>query len=403
VIQEYVISKKDKQSYLILYGPTWDGASQVSKHHLAKYWAKLGHSVLYVESQFHLISFITRMKEAFRLSARFIFGPNKITNNLWIHCFPSIFPYRSGVSFLTNSFSLAINQFIPRILIKKLCKTLELDNPVVIVGTATALPVIQKLHPKLVVYHCSDDYSSQPNFPASFKALEEKLIARSDLIICTAKSLTEVKAPMNPQTYTVTNGADVDHFRSSLDDNTEIPAEIKDLSGPVIGYVGTVFEWLDFEMIAKAARAKPEYNFVFIGPVTTDISIILNVPNIHMLGSKSYSSIPNYLKGFDVATIPFIIHDVTLRASPVKFYEYLASGTPIVATRLPDLERFENLVQLVSRPDQYVESIDIALKDKSTTAVSKRLAEAKKHSWESRFEKIDQLIDLALEKLEPSK
>ena len=81
MIQEYVISKKDKQSYLILYGPTWDGASQVSKHHLAKYWAKLGHSVLYVESQFHLISFITRMKEAFRLSARFIFGPNKITNN----------------------------------------------------------------------------------------------------------------------------------------------------------------------------------------------------------------------------------------------------------------------------------------------------------------------------------
>ena len=119
--------------------------------------------------------------------------------------------------------------------------------------------------------------------------------------------------------------------------------------------------------------------------------------------SKSYSSIPNYLKGFDVATIPFIIHDVTLRASPVKFYEYLASGTPIVATRLPDLERFENLVQLVSRPDQYVESIDIALKDKSTTAVSKRLAEAEKHSWESRFEKIDQLIDLALEKLESGK
>ena len=65
-------------SYLILYGPTWDGASQVSKHHLAKYWANLGHSVLYVESQFHLLSFITRAKEAFRLLTRFIFGPNKV-------------------------------------------------------------------------------------------------------------------------------------------------------------------------------------------------------------------------------------------------------------------------------------------------------------------------------------
>jgi len=403
VNQESVISETNKHSYLILYGPTWDGASQVSKHHLARYWADLGHSVLYVESQFHLFSFITRMKEAFRLLTRFIFGPNKVANNLWIHCFPSVFPYRSGVSFLTNSLTLAINQFVPRKLINSLCKSLKLDNPVVIIGTATALPIIERLDPKLVVYHCSDDYSSQPNFPSSFQDLEKKLIARADLIICTAKELTEIKAPMNPQTYTVTNGADVNHFKSSLDDSTEIPVEIKDFSGPVIGYVGTVFEWLDFEMIAKAARAKPEYNFVFIGPVTTDISLIHDIPNVHILGPKSYSSIPNYLKGFDVATIPFIIHDVTLRASPVKFYEYLASGTPIVATRLPDLEKFDHLVDLFSRPDQYVESLDKALTDKSTTALNKRLAEAGKHSWESRFEKIDELIDHAVAKLEPSK
>ncbi|PZC45908.1 MAG: Glycosyltransferase involved in cell wall bisynthesis [Chloroflexi bacterium] len=401
--QESVISERNKHSYLILYGPTWDGASQVSKHHLAKYWANLGHSVLYVESQFHLFSFITRMKEALRLLTRFIFGPNKVENNLWIHCFPSVFPYRSGVSFLANSLTLAINQFIPRRLINSLCESLKLDSPVVIVGTATALPIIERLNPKLVVYHCSDDYSSQPNFPSSFKDLEKKLIARADLIICTAEELTEIKAPMNPQTYTITNGADIDHFKSSLEDATEVPAEIKDFSGPVIGYVGTIFEWLDFEMIANAAREKPGYNFVFIGPITTDISLIHDIPNIHMLGPKSYGSIPNYLKGFDVATIPFIIHDVTLRASPVKFYEYLASGTPIVATRLPDLDRFDHLVTLFSRPDQYVESLDKALANKSKTALNNRIEEASNHSWESRFEKIDELIDQLVVKLESNK
>ena len=63
---------------------------------------------------------------------------------------------------------------------------------------------------------------------------------------------------MNPQTYTVTNGADVNHFKSSLDDSTEIPIEIKDFSGPVIGYVGTVFEWLDFEMIPYTDQPRPE-------------------------------------------------------------------------------------------------------------------------------------------------
>ena len=401
--QKPLISERNKYSYVILYGPTWDGASQVSKHHLAKYWANLGHSVLYVESQFHLFSFITRMKEALRLLTRFIFGPIKVGNNLWIHCFPSVFPYRSGVVFIANALTLAINQFIPRKLINSLCRSLKLDNPVVIIGTATAFPIIERLHPKLVVYHCSDDYSSQPNFPSSFKDLEKKVIARADLIICTAEELTEVKAPMNPQTYTITNGADVDHFKSSLEDSTVVPCEIKDLSGPVIGYVGTIFEWLNFEMIAKAAREKPEWNFVFIGPVTTDISLLHDIPNVHMMGPKPYSSIPNYLKGFDVATIPFIIHDVTLRASPVKFYEYLASGTPIVATRLPDLNRFDHLVTLFSRPDQYIKSLEKALTDKSKTALNTRLAEAGNHSWKSRFEQIDELIDQAVEKLESNK
>jgi len=387
---------ENKRAYVMLYGPTWDGASQVSKHHLARYWAGLGHHVLYIESQFHLLSFLTRTKEAIRLLKRFVCGPINISDNLWIHCFPSIFPYRSGFASLANSLTLAINQFLPKQLLNRICQGLKIDSPIVIIGTATALPLIDRLNPKLVVYHCSDDYTQQPNFPTSFKDLEEQLIRRADLIICTAEELRQAKASINPKTYTVTNGADISHFNSSLKQKTVIPIELQQLPGPIIGYVGTIFEWLNFEMIAQAAISKPQWSFVFIGPVTTDVSPIRNLKNVYLLGPKPYSVIPNYLKGFDVATIPFIIHDVTLRASPVKFYEYLASGTPIVATQLPDLDRFDHLVTLFSTPDKYLESLEYAITDKSKENLTNRIREADKHSWIFRFEKVDELIDEAM-------
>jgi glycosyltransferase involved in cell wall biosynthesis len=383
-------------SYVFLYGPTWDAPSQVSKHHLARHWASRGDAVLYVESQFHPLSLITRRSEVGRMWGRFAGGPVRVADNLWVQAYPSLMPYRSGVPFAETAVARWANQVVPKFRVRAAAHRAGIVKPVVVVGTATALPLVDRLDPGLVVYHCSDDYASQPNFPKSFLSLERSLTDRVDLVICTAEELRRVKAPLNPNTHTVTNGADVDHFSITQSPTTAIAPEIAGLPGPVIGYIGTVFEWLDIQLLARAARERPEWSFVFVGPIATDVSAIANLRNVHLLGPRPYADLPGYLKGFDVATVPFVVHDVTLRASPVKFYEYLASGVPVVATRLPDLERFEGMAELYTGYEQFMAALDRAVADRSDERRDARMNEASANSWDDRFAQIDGLIADAL-------
>lgn len=383
-------------SYVLLYGPTWDAPSQVSKHHLARYWAGRGDRVLYVESQFHPLSLLTRRSEVGRMWGRFVSGPVEVADRLWVQSYPSLVPYRAGVPLADSGPARWVNRLAPTALLRRAMRRAGIDRPIVVVGTATALPLVDRLDPSLVVYHCSDDYTNQPSFPRSFRDLERSLINRSDLVVCTAEELRRAKAPMNPQTHTVTNGADIGHFITTQDASTQVAPEIAGLPGPVVGYVGTVFEWLDVPMLARAARARPDWSFVFIGPVTTDVGAISGLPNVHLLGPRPYSELPRYLKGFDVATVPFVINYVTLRASPVKFYEYLASGVPIVATKLPDLERFAATAELFTTYDEFISGLDRAVADKSPESKAARMREADANSWQSRFTQVDRLIDEAL-------
>jgi glycosyltransferase involved in cell wall biosynthesis len=165
------------------------------------------------------------------------------------------------------------------------------------------------------------------------------------------------------------------------------------LPKPVIGYVGTVFEWIDQEMIAFAAQRHPEWSFVLVGPIATDVSRLRPLPNVHLIGPRPYAELPRYLKGFDVATVPFVFHDVTVRASPVKFYEYLASGVPVVATKLPDFEPLGRITGLVSSSQEFAEALERSVRTETPEKRSARMREAKNHSWEARFVQMDRLIE----------
>ncbi|MEG3072228.1 MAG: glycosyltransferase [Candidatus Syntrophopropionicum ammoniitolerans] len=118
------------------------------------------------------------------------------------------------------------------------------------------------------------------------------------------------------------------------------PPELQTLQGPVVGYVGAISAWFDQEMLAAAAHAHPEWSFVLVGPVDTDVSLLDSLPNVRLTGHKPYSVLPAYLKGFDVTVIPFKINALTTGVNPVKLYEYLAAGRPIVSSDLPEVRAF---------------------------------------------------------------
>lgn len=380
------------ESAVFLYGPTWDAASKVSKHHLAEYWASQGMKVLFVEAPFHLFSLLTRPQEVKRLWRRFTAEPRQIGPNLFITAAPILFPYRAGVPLVGTSVMLWLNQIIVRWKLRKACQQLGISRPLVVVGSATTGSLLPILDPSFVIYHCSDDYTRTPLFPKSYARLEQRLSAGVDLVVCTAEALRQVKASLNPHTYTVTNGAQIEHFSRVQMSDVEPAPELINLPKPVVGYIGTLFEWVDQDMIAFAAQKRTAWSFVLIGPSTADFSKLERMPNVYILGSRPYESLPSYLKGFDVATVPFVVHDVTLRASPVKFYEYLASGIPVVATRLPDLEQFSQIVSLVSSPQEFLEGVEYSIYSENASKRLARMGEANNHSWDSRFKIIDSLV-----------
>ena len=385
----------NKNDIIVLYGPTFDQPAQLSKHQFARMWAE-ERKVLYIESPFNIFSFITRFNEAKRLLKRYITGPEKFYKNLWLATFFYILPYRGSKKFLGAEWVNRLNQYLIKYKLNKMIKRLNLYKPILFIGDAHAYPLLKYFNNNLKIYHCSDDYTLVPSYPESFKNLEKKFIKKCDIVIATAEELKKSKIILNQNTYTIPNGADVEHFKKTQNQNTIIADDIKNFTKPVVGYIGSIFRWINVEWIEYAAKNLPNYSFVFIGPITINISKLKKIDNIFFLGPRPYLQLPTYLKGFDLATIPFTIDGVTLKASPIKFYEYLASGVPIVSTDLPDLEQFKNIVSLVKDKEQYCRQIQLEISNNNSQLMHKRINTSNSFSWKARYTKINELFDFHL-------
>src|SRR6185437_3198813 len=161
-------------------------------------------------------------------------------------------------------------------------------------------------------------------------------------------------------------------------------------------FVGGLSEWVDIELVASVARRRPACSFVLIGPISIDTAPLRDLSNVHLLGPRPYASLPAYLAAMDVALIPFKHNPVTYHADPIKAYEYLAAGLPVVATDLPALRRLSHVVRLADAADTFVQEIDAALAEGREAHRAERQAEAGRHSWIARFSELDQLLSEAL-------
>ena len=383
---------KEKHDIIVLYAPPFDQPAQLSKHHFAKLWAR-DRRVLYVEAPINPASFFTRKEEAIKLWNRYRNGPLSITNNLWATTFFYLLPYRGSRYFMGAKWVNSINQYFILNKLKSQIESLNLRNPILFIGGAHAYPLLSHFKKLLKVYHCSDDYTLVPSFPESFGEIEQSLIKECDLVVTTADELKESKKKYNPNTISIPNGANINHFFKAQDNNTKVPEVMKHYKKPVIGYIGSIFRWLNIDWIDFASRKFPDYHFVFIGPISIDISKFENRDNIEFLGPRPYENLPGYLKKFDVAVIPFVIDGVTLKASPIKFYEYLASGVPIVSTELPDLLPLKDHAYLVKDKEDYCNKIERAINDDKDNLKNDRINISKKYSWKARFETLNKYIN----------
>ena len=234
-----------------------------------------------------------------------------------------------------------------------------------------------------IIYYCVDEYTAFSGVNSgSLAAIELDLLQQADLVLTSAERLYESKRRLNPHTFLVRHGVDYNHFRSTLDPELQIPEEVANLPGPVIGYFGLIAQdWVDTALLAHVADRFPNGSLVLLGKVTMDVSELEQRPNVHLLGRKPYADLPAYCKAFDVAVIPFPISEVTLNANPLKAREYLAAGLPVVSTAIPEVEVLGQCL-IGKDPDDFVHR-SIALssnRDRAGAVVSRCAMKAGKRA-----------------------
>jgi hypothetical protein len=226
---------------------------------------------------------------------------------------------------------------------------------------------------------------SEPR-PGSFSLSEEvKLVGESDIVVVTARELRDRFAKQGAISQLIPNGADFESF-------CDAPANslLKLIPHPIIGFYGAIAEWIDVDLMQAVARLRPQYSFVMIGPVLLNgIDGFKNLPNVHLPGEKPYRELPGYLRQFAVCTLPFRMNQLTRSVDPVKVYEYLSQGKPVVSTPLPDLAPISELLYFAEEPEEFARQIDRALAESDDSLPRKRMAFASQNTWGARVEALD--------------
>lgn len=246
------------------------------------------------------------------------------------------------------------------------------------------------------IFDTVDNWTEHASFQQYKNRLQQnyKTIAKkTDIIFTVSKDLLQLY-PQNHHKYWIPNGVDIKHFEKKSD------KKMIHAGKPIIGYYGIIEKRLDYDLLKHIAQKNPDKSFVFIGWVwkNADVDELKKLQNVHFLGRKEYQDLPLYLNEFDLAIIPHKISQFTKSMNPIKLYEYLSAGKPIVTTKIAGLERFQDLVYTADTPEQFNQKIQQALQENNQELQQERKQAVKEHTWNHRVDEMLKIIDIKCKK-----
>ena len=322
-----------------------------------------------------------------RKLGEFAKGPVNVENDLWVTS-PLVLP-------LPHS---AVARAINRQLLRATIRALRLRLGIKDFQLWTFLPntgdYVGTLGEALAVYYCVDEWSmfSYLDREATVQA-ERRLLERVDATFAINHALADAKRSVCRATFVSPHGVDHALFARALDEQTEIPGDLAALPGPRIGFYGTLQSWVDFELIAHIARARPSWSIALIGQQLGDLSPIRGIPNVHLLGQRKHAELPAYCKGFDVGIIPYKLDERMRYVNPLKLREYLSAGVPVVSTAVPEVVRYAHACHVATTPGEFVAAIERALVEGDRGARAARSANMTSETWSARVAEVARVIE----------
>jgi glycosyltransferase involved in cell wall biosynthesis len=364
----------------------WDTDLQTNQHHLMKRLAR-ENRVLFVES-LGLRRPQLAGRDLRRIAKRLSNGLRGARERDGLHVIsPLVLPLHG------NPIARGLNRRLLPALVRRAARKLGMQQPILWAYVPQAETLLDALTPELVVYHCVDDIAAQPGISAAdFRASETRFAKRADLVLASAQALAERLCTISSHVLYAPNVADTELFATALSDGPLDP-EMAKLPAPRVVFTGAVVTTkLDMELLVELARARPDWSFALVGPVgpgdpRADVSALAAEPNIHLLGARSYEQLPSVLRTANVGLIPYARNTLTNSIFPMKVYEYLAAGLPVVATPLPALAE---VAEIATAPDAHgiAGLLEEALAHDTPRRREQRSRAAQDHSWKRRIEEI---------------
>jgi glycosyltransferase involved in cell wall biosynthesis len=369
----------------------WATDLQTNQHHLMKRLAR-ENRVLFVES-LGLRRPQLAGRDVRRIARRLLRGLRGPRRADGLHVLsPLVLPLHG------NPIAQRVNAWLLPALVRRTTRRLGMRAPILWSYVPQAEALLDALCPRLVVYHCVDDMAAQQGIDGpSFRAAEARFAGRADLVLASAPKLAERLRRISHNVLYAPNVADIELFASALRDGPR-DAGMAALPHPRIVFTGAVVTTkLDMDLLVVLARIRRDWSFALVGPVgpgdpRADVSALAAEPNIHLLGPRAYEQLPSVLRAADAGLIPYALNELTGSIFPMKVYEYLAAGLPVVATPLPSLAAVE-AVASAADAEGIAKLLDEALAHDGPERRAARSREAEAHSWERRIEEIGAAVD----------
>jgi glycosyltransferase involved in cell wall biosynthesis len=389
-------------SIICLSPQDWRAALPTNRQQVMLRAARRGHEVLFVETGYFLgrhFWSLVRGRERHSLARR-LFSTEEVASGVRLRKAHNVVPWGS-----TYGLPKAINAAVTAHELARLAAGLM--QPVVLwIYDPGAAGMVGHCREAFAVYDCVDDYPEQTTSArkrAMVASCDRLAAIRSRLVFTTSTKMYERHRSLNPGTHLVPNAGDYEHFSAAVDRAFAAP-EVSDLPRPVLGFAGNFLaSKVDFGLLDHVARALPQATVLLIGPSAPETAPVLarldQLPNVRWLGPKPYTQLPRYVAAFDVGLIPYVSNAYTRSCFPLKLYEYLAAGKPVVATGLPELAGMEPDVVLVDRAAGFVDEVArVAARDGEGDKL-RRMELASRNSWEAKTDRLLELVSSELNSL----
>jgi glycosyltransferase involved in cell wall biosynthesis len=305
------------------------------------------------------------------------------------------------IPFFGSRAARAVNRKLLAMQIGRLARRGGLTRPILWIAIPTAADMIGQFDERLVIYQVSDKYDANlmdhATDLATIRKLHERAIDNADLVLYSGQKLLAEADRGLERSFLLEQAVDFDHWSPVGGGKLEIAEAVARIPRPRLGYFGAIEPWLiDQELIKRAARERPDWQWIFIGNKSRGVEIEA-LPNTHFLPPVRYQELPRYAAGFDVCVLPWdTAHSFTSYGSAIKVREYLATGKPVVISPLPEYESMSDVLRIARTHDDWFRLIEEALQEKDPAAARARQAAVSSGTWDARAEWVSDLIENTL-------